>query len=222
MRLTTKSFIFVGVLFSVFLVQSSAYADRRGYGDTPPGVVASGGVDFQALDDNEDGIISQEEWLNNARAGYQALDLSRDGNVSYNEFHGIANKWKRKRQPRFEEIDANHDGVLSKDEWPANASEYYAALDANGDGNVSYNEFFNHKQISATVLKGLDTNNDNRISRGEWTGEAAEFNRTDANKDNFLTVAELTAASAAPASTSASAENSSSSIEDIFLKLLQK
>lgn len=211
--------IFLTLFFStLILIPSSAHAAKS----------------FESLDTNQDGIVSQEEWMAGARGEYESLDRNGNGNISYNEFHGIASsnpgnrygankgyKNGKRRQPRFEDMDANHDGVLSKDEWPADAVEYYTALDANADGNVSYNEFFNRKQISASVLKGLDTNNDNRISRGEWTGEAAEFNRIDKNADNFLTVAELSADSSAQAA-STSTTTDSSSLEDIFLKLLQR
>lgn len=212
----TPSFLF---LLSFFLI--------------PSGANAAPAVSFETFDANRDGIISQDEWMNNARGEHQSLDRNRDGNVSYNEFHGsrgLGNRYgnergyeeSKRRQPRFEDLDANHDGVLSKGEWPGDATELFVALDANGDSNVSYNEFFNHKQISATVLKGLDTNNDNRISRGEWTGEAAEFNGVDANKDNFLTVAEISTASTAAAQSTPSASSKGTSIEEIFLKMLQK
>ena len=219
MTVKNQASIFFVLLFSVFLVQHPAGAARD---------------NFQELDSDKDGIISQNEWLDNARDEHESLDANRDSRVSYNEFHHTQGApqnnhyddsrsyGNKRRQPRFEDMDANHDGVLSRNEWPTNAGEYYVALDANGDDNVSYNEFFNRKQISATVLNGLDTNNDNRVSRGEWTGESAEFNRVDTNRDNFLTVAELSAASTAAAASTSTSQSTGSSIEEIFLKLFQK
>ncbi len=205
-----RSLIFLSVLAGI-LASPSAEAARD---------------NFQQLDTNQDGLLSQNEWLNGARAEHQALDTNRDGIVHPDEFYSAQggtqdNRYRNKRRAaRFEDMDVNRDGLLHPSEWPANAADYYAALDANGDGLVSYNEFFNRKEISTTVLNGLDTNNDNRISRGEWTGEAAEFNGADTNHDNFLTVAEISAASTA-SSTQTSTSANGGSIEDILLRLFQ-
>ncbi len=46
-------------------------------------------------------------------------------------------------------------------------------------------------QGSEQALGELDTNEDGRISREEWTGEAAGFDRFDTDGDGFLTASEV-------------------------------
>lgn len=214
MRLKTQAVMISSLLLSCLLA---------------PSVANAASVSFETFDVNRDGIIDRDEWLNSAAREYQVLDANRDGNVSYNEYHrqGQGNRYggrNKRRQPRFEDLDLNHDGILSRNEWPGDAVDYFAALDANRDGNVTYNEFFNRGGVSTTVLRGLDADNDQRISQGEWTGSAAEFNGIDVDQNGFITVPELSASSTAAAQPTATAASSSegSSIEEIFLKLLQK
>ncbi len=40
----------------------------------------------------------------------------------------------------FEDIDANHDGSISKDEWVAHGEKMFKDFDANHDGKISQDE----------------------------------------------------------------------------------
>lgn len=50
--------------------------------------------------------------------------------------------------PRFEALDRNHDGILARDEVPADLdlSRTYANYDLNGDGKLTRDEFAKYKQ----------------------------------------------------------------------------
>jgi hypothetical protein len=60
------------------------------------------------------------------------------------------------------------------------------------------------------VFSELDTNNDARVSRSEWRGDAATFNRLDTNGDGLLSENEF------------NGRKSSSIAEQIFQELFKK
>ena len=114
-------------------------------------------------------------------------------------------------QMRFQGMDANNDGVITRDEWRGN-DRSFRNQDWNGDGMLSGDEVragarrqTNWSQdwnrdgrvdnLDSQILqrfRGYDSNNDNRVARGEWTGDARLFTRLDGNRDGFLTIQEYT------------------------------
>ena len=131
---------------------------------------------------------------------------------------------------RFKELDRNHDGYVTLDEWPLDPASF-RLVDRNGDGRLlSPGELLQpsilrdepepfrlprlefHPQgpqdrtgQGAGILSPeslwspwatprdqlrfqfLDRNHDNRLSRGEWTGLSATFDRLDVNRDGVIT-----------------------------------
>jgi Ca2+-binding EF-hand superfamily protein len=98
---------------------------------------------------------------------------------------------------RFQAMDANHDGVITRDEWRGSARAF-RNQDRNGDGVLSGDEV----RQSGTRRRGangtaaddrfrqLDTNGDGRVSVDEWRGSRAVFDALDANHDGVLTARE--------------------------------
>lgn len=105
------------------------------------------------------------------------------------------------RGTRFERLraaDTNADGLLSRAEAAAlpRLAERFDAIDANGDGQVSFDELrgSRHKARGERFLKRLDADNDGKVSKTEALAKATErFERVDANKDGFITADELAA-----------------------------
>lgn len=108
---------------------------------------------------------------------------------------------QRKRDGKFQRLDKNHDGVISRDEFPGK-DKAFARLDRNNDGVISLDELKaaraeHHKGGHARLgkkLKTMDTNGDGKISRDEWRGKPEKFQELDTNGDGFLTPDELRAA----------------------------
>lgn len=95
--------------------------------------------------------------------------------------------------------DANHSGSGQK----ASVKQAVRAMDTDGDGLISYEEFeLPEKRRSADRLEAADTDGDGNISRGEMEAQLAEhvaadteraeerFDQADINDDGFVTPAE--------------------------------
>ena len=106
---------------------------------------------------------------------------------------------------RFEAMDTNRDGVISKAEWRGNARSF-ANNDWNGDGQLSGDEVRAGAQRSTNWeeadhvpnryeryvawtqagFNNLDHNRDRRIAANEWHFDIETFRRVDRNRDGAL------------------------------------
>jgi Ca2+-binding EF-hand superfamily protein len=114
-------------------------------------------------------------------------------------------------QMRFQELDTNNDGVITRAEWRGNDTSF-RNQDWNQDGILSgeevrsggrrqndWNQDWNRDgrvdnldtQISQR-FRAYDTDNDNRVGRSEWTGDARVFTRLDTTRDGYLSMDEYT------------------------------
>jgi Ca2+-binding EF-hand superfamily protein len=110
---------------------------------------------------------------------------------------------------RFRNMDSNRDGRITRAEWRGTAWAF-ASDDLNGDGVLTVDEMRRNSGNGAVGTTGqvddndatarftaMDTNRNGRIERREWTGTAAEFDRIDANQNNLLSPAEVSAGTTA-------------------------
>lgn len=111
----------------------------------------------------------------------------------------------RPAEIRFQSMDTNRDGAISKAEWRGSAQSFQRH-DWNGDGVLSGNEVrigaardFGEEQNdydqrrpefrnwTARGFTTLDRNRDGRIARAEWFYDREDFIRADRNGDGALT-----------------------------------
>jgi Ca2+-binding EF-hand superfamily protein len=103
--------------------------------------------------------------------------------------------------PKFEEMDANNDGQLSKDEMDAFAKAHFAKMDANNDGLLSAEEMAQdgaNKMMrrQERMISRMDQNDDGLLSFDEINAKMAQrgekmFERLDADGDGLLSKDEM-------------------------------
>jgi Ca2+-binding EF-hand superfamily protein len=107
------------------------------------------------------------------------------------------------RQMRFQGMDTDNDGVITRDEWRG-SDESFREHDTNHDGVLSGDEVWvpaarqqqtaedrARREDRIARFNRLDTDGDRRISLREWTGDRPSFDRIDRNHDQFVSRSEF-------------------------------
>jgi len=93
----------------------------------------------------------------------------------------------------FEELDANSDGKITREEMRAHEIERWRKADANKDGRVTPEEIAQlHKERAAEHYARMDRNGDGVLSRDEVPGRLGQrFEELDENRDGVLSQTEI-------------------------------
>jgi Ca2+-binding EF-hand superfamily protein len=171
------------------------------------------------LDSAGNGYVTQDEFLAAAKKRFARLDKTGDGKLTPDEF--AAPRWSRQQagasqptaavdqsgrraqfaQKHFDKLDANHDGIVSLDEYLAAATTMYQKLDTQGNGKVTAEELAasprtlkRDERRAQHQVKRLDTNGDGVVSQDEYLVAAkTRFGKLDKNADGFIDADEMPA-----------------------------
>lgn len=131
---------------------------------------------MKRFDTNQDGTVTQEEFDQVLTQRFKKMDIDGNGTVSRSEFRQYTQTRQADRKKRYyKTVDANGDGQISKEEYLENkrqlAERHYTKMDKDGDGVVSVQEYTRRK------FKGRQHKH-----RGERV-----FHKLDANNDGRIT-----------------------------------
>jgi EF hand domain-containing protein len=153
---------------------------------------------FSNIDMNNDGWVTRNEW-NMGSADFTRLDLNRDNRISRFEFENDTAAYNDYQYApgQFNAFDANRDGWLTRPESQMTAGEF-DRFDANRDNRISRYEFDNvattlDPSSDYDRFAIVDLNHDGWLRRSEWRGTEDGFTRLDTNRDNRLSRGEYDA-----------------------------
>jgi hypothetical protein len=113
----------------------SEFRNMAAYG----GVGTVGNGQFDALDRNNDGVLSSWEWRGD-RAIFDRMDRNNDRVVTRGEYDNSNVSYSGSVTDEFRALDRNGDGVLTRAESRMSRSEFDRADDDN-DGVLTLKEF---------------------------------------------------------------------------------
>lgn len=138
---------------------------------------------LRALSADRDGFITRDDWtrfLMNRDNGQDPFFQEPE------ESPADLQNWVDQRAALFQNLDRNHDGVLSREEWPANARSF-RHLDRNGDGVVNLEEFMSYNgRFWNELFENWDTNGDGVLTKDEWLDTRESFDRVDRNHNGVI------------------------------------
>ncbi len=154
---------------------------------------------FRRFDKNGDGKIAPDEWKLRQEL-FAKLDGNGDGFITRDEVtpRGPRGKGRRSRydvnsgkdsEAFLAKHDKNGDGQIAKDEFKH--TRRFAEMDADGDGVLSKQEVEDamergRRERAFDVFERFDLNRDGQITRDEFTGPAAAFEKLDKNADGII------------------------------------
>jgi Ca2+-binding EF-hand superfamily protein len=132
--------LFAGMVATLALALApAARADSKG-----------GGKEFQMMDTDGDGKLSQDEHAAGAKKMFEMMDADKDGMVSATEMEAAYEQVTGKKEKK----GAGH----------MTAAEKIKVVDTDGDGTISAEE---HEAASKMMFEKMDTNKDGYLTKAE-------------------------------------------------------
>lgn len=157
-----------------------------------PGNANGAGMRFRRMDTNNDGAISRTEWRGNPRT-FNTYDWNNDGRLAGDEVSVLAQRRGNRNgqddevasDDRFDYLDINGNGYIDTNEW--DGGQYaFDRLDTNDDRRLTRGEFNTANNGNANNFAAVDMNGDGRIRLDEWPWSHTSFDRQDANRDGVI------------------------------------
>jgi len=126
--------------------------------------------------------VGRAQFLAGVKARFNAIDTNNDGTLDASEIAAAQQRYvdeargheQQRLEAEFARLDTNHDGQLTK-------AEFMAALAP-----------VHSRQTPQQIIGALDINGDGKISLEEYeAGPLLKFNRLDANHDGTLSPQEM-------------------------------
>lgn len=163
------------------------------------------------LDSSGNGYVTRAEFLAAAKTRFAKLDTAGTGQLTPSQFaargehrkgmSGTRAQFAQKiAQRRFDKLDANHDGVVTLDEYLAFAGARFDQLDAAHTGTLTAQQIaasprmLHHDEFAAQrALRRLGTSANGSVTQDQYLAAAkARFAKLDANGDGFIEAGEVT------------------------------
>jgi hypothetical protein len=161
---------------------------------------------FTNFDHNRDNRITSNEWHFDLET-FRRVDRNNDNALNLAEFLGEG--VDDLRDDRFDDLDANNNGRVERNEWYGGLNEF-RALDRNNDGILSRFEVVGNAPTLDTYdsFNNLDFDRNGSLARAEWHWSNLSFTQRDTNRDGMISRREFEAAGGTPGSAPASAAGS--------------
>ena len=102
-------------------------------------------IKFKEMDKNGRGYITEKEYIKYQNQGWKLMDEMEVGYINKDEYNN-AKDGKKFETKKFEELDFNKDGRLTKGEYELNQKVDFAKGDKNGDAKLSEYEYISAKK----------------------------------------------------------------------------